>query len=811
MHCFRKRGLLMREIMHLEFITDRESRTHLHQDLEIIYILKGDVEILLDNKSYKLSENDFILINTNKKHWIKSGKNSVLGLRFLIDYQILTEYMKTNQLLFWCNTVTDNEESYTLLRKIMDQILSLYFDGAEADAFRIRSLMNEMLYLLTSNFLVRNEMKKAALLNNEEDARVIEIRNYILTNYQKQLSLNDLAEQMHLSSAHLSRYIKQNFGISFLEYLNNVRLFHAVDDLVYSNKKIINIAIDNGYPTPTAFNKAFRDCYQMTPSEYRSKANETNVDDGQMTRMTKEKQRELKKIIRQKKNYLKKESLQDHSLLVVDAEQIRPLKSVCNEILNVGDITNLMRSDVRSQIHFLQNKLNFKYIRMWNMLRQLVYKDDEEHIQLNFTQLDRILDFCLEIHLIPHIEIGYKPVILMERVEKQIYSEADTILFQTLEEYEDVLKRWFMHLINRYGLEEFETWRFEMRRDITHYPQKSDTFFECFPTAKKLLRELSPKIRLGGPGIILGYENYQYDNLFEKWKEIPEAEPDFISVYSFGYVTVEKDGKYYVKKSVDSQYTNHQVELLKEVLDRNGFSDQKIYVTEWNYSISNRNVLNDSCAMGAYVMQNLIQAENTVESMGWWHATDLLTEYHDTETALNGDNGMLTCDGIQKPVYYAFEFMNKLHTGMLGKNENLLITTNEKGRYTLVCHNSKRLCYHGRTVMENKIRIEDVDELFENTEPIRLKVQIHNVKPGIYRMKSSFINREHGSVQDLWTQMGKKKNLSRSESDYLNRITVPHIKITEIESTENILNFEIDLQPYEIRLIKLDYQYKSHK
>lgn len=800
----------MKEILQLEFITDRECRTHLHQDLELIYILKGDVDVLVDNKNYALFENDFILINSNKKHWIKSGKEEVLGLRFLIDYQMLTEYMKTDHILFWCNTVTDNDEDYALLRKNMDQILSLYFEETEAEKFRVRSLMNEMLYILTSNFMVKTDTQKMGLLNDQEDARIIEIRNYILTNYQKQLSLNDLAEQMHLSSAHLSRYIKQSFGISFLEYLNNVRLFHAVDDLVYSNKKIINIAIDNGYPTPTAFNKAFRECYQMTPSEYRSSANGVSADDGYLNRLTKEKQKELKRIIRQKKNYIKKESLQDGSLLVVDANEKRKLKNVCNEILNIGDITNLFRSDVRSQIQFLQSRLHFKYIRIWNMLGNSVYKDRQGDMQLNFIAIDRILDFCLDNHLIPHIEIGYKPIILMERVEKRIYAKEDDTLFQSLEEYQGILSRWLTHLINRYGLEEFETWRFEMRRDITHYPRHKDTFFECFPVAKRMLKELSPNIKLGGPGIILGYENYQYSSLFEKWKETPESEPDFISVYSYGYVTMEKDGKYYVKKSGDSQYTTHQVELLKEVLQKNGFAKQKIYVTEWNYSISNRNALNDSCAMGAYVMQNLIQAENTVESMGWWHATDLLTEYHDTNAALNGDNGMLTSDGIQKPVFYAFEFMNKLHGNLIGKNANVLVTTNDKGRYTLVCHNGKKLGYRGRMTMENEIRMEDADELFENTDSILQKIRIHNVKPGVYHMKSSLINKEHGSVQDLWMQMGKKKNLSRSEIDYLNRITVPNIKISKIETKENVLNFEIELKPHEIRLIKLDYQYKSN-
>ena len=58
--------------------------------------------------------------------------------------------------------------------------------------------------------------------------------------------------------------------MSFLEYVNNIRLFHAVDDLLYTEKKITRIALDNGFPTTASFNKAFRDIYNMTPSAYRS-------------------------------------------------------------------------------------------------------------------------------------------------------------------------------------------------------------------------------------------------------------------------------------------------------------------------------------------------------------------------------------------------------------------------------------------------------------------------------------------------------------------------------------------------------------
>ena len=45
---------------------------------------------------------------------------------------------------------------------------------------------------------------------------------------------------------YLSKYIKQNFGMSFLKLLNNIRLEHAVSDLLYTDKTVIKIAMENG-------------------------------------------------------------------------------------------------------------------------------------------------------------------------------------------------------------------------------------------------------------------------------------------------------------------------------------------------------------------------------------------------------------------------------------------------------------------------------------------------------------------------------------------------------------------------------------
>ena len=72
--------------------------------------------------------------------------------------------------------------------------------------------------------------------DSQDRIRIQQIQNYIQANYQSQISLNDLADRLYLSNAYLSKYVKKHLGMTFMEYLNNVRLFHAVDELLYTKK-----------------------------------------------------------------------------------------------------------------------------------------------------------------------------------------------------------------------------------------------------------------------------------------------------------------------------------------------------------------------------------------------------------------------------------------------------------------------------------------------------------------------------------------------------------------------------------------------
>ena len=76
-----------------------------------------------------------------------------------------------------------------------------------------------------------------------------------------------------------------------------------------------------------------------------------------------------------------------------------------------------------------------------------------------------------------------------------------------------------------------------------------------------------------------------------------------------------------------------------------------------------------------------------VDLMAYWHALDSYSDYYDADNVLNGDSGMISRDGIRKPSFYAYVFMNRLLPNVIKKDENSIITTNGRDRYVIACHN----------------------------------------------------------------------------------------------------------------------------
>lgn len=797
-----------RKLIQCHFITNAEVSTHYHQNPEVFYVLTGELKVQIDETTFLMKQGDIILINANKRHTM-NGNEELLGARFEIDFHLLAEYMESMQLLFWCNSVADKNAAYADLREVFDHILSRYFEKDEKSALDLQALYFQAAHILTSNFLVKADDTRLNMDDSQDRQRVRRIQNYIQANYQSQISLNNLSDQLYLSNAYLSKYVKKHLGLTFMEYLNNVRLFHAVDELLYTKKNMTHIALDNGFPTSAAFTKAFRDIYGEAPSEYRRKMREQQEPENPEHGLSEEESGRIKKYLIFKEQH-NEPVVKNQKVCTVDVQQTGKLLTDCHKAICVGDAYTVLQSNVQSQLRDLQKAEDIKYARMWNIFsREECYNGKKG---CNFRKIDQILDFLLENHMKPYLELGHKEVLLNYSAEKFL-KENEEIENYEVQVYEYIFREFCTHLVNRYGIDEIETWYFEYYNfsntgatESTGMTEEEGLYYQYFATIYRILKGISPAIKVGGAGFILGYGTLGCRSILPIWKK-KNLMPDFLSVYSYQYVAIDDNDKRYGRKSIDIDYMRNQTEILREVIKETGFQVPELHISEWNFTISNRNVLNDSCNQGAYVLKNCIDMNGEVDLMAYWHALDSYSDYYDADNVLNGDSGMISRDGIRKPSFYAYVFMNRLLPNVIKKDENSIITTNGRDRYVIACHNFKKLSAQYVFSEEEKITVETIDNYMENDESLKLQFRLENVKDGDYLVKIHMVNKENGSAQDIWKRLQYSKNLARDEMQYLEKSAIPRMEMKNVHVEGGVLELENVLMAQEIRLLDIQYRY----
>lgn len=102
-----------------------------------------------------------------------------------------------------------------------------------------------------------------------QDERIIEILNYIQTNYLS-VTLDDLSEKFYLTKPYLSKYIKEKTGATFGETVKKIRMKKAKGLLKNGTMTVEKVALAVGYQNVEHFNRLFKKAYNMTPVQYRN-------------------------------------------------------------------------------------------------------------------------------------------------------------------------------------------------------------------------------------------------------------------------------------------------------------------------------------------------------------------------------------------------------------------------------------------------------------------------------------------------------------------------------------------------------------
>ncbi|WP_162300568.1 AraC family transcriptional regulator [Anaerosacchariphilus polymeriproducens] len=787
----------------IEFL--KHESIHFHREIELLYLLDGEADFYVTDDVFHLKKEEIILINNEKKHSIVPITEGII-CRILIDFSLLSSYLSSTLFWFWCNSTMENQKNYEELRKVLRKILAYHLQYQGEMDFGQTANLYQLMDLLIKNFMIDKKDIRFQKNNDVFAERIHQILDYIMGNYKKDLRLNELAEKLYLSNAYLSRFFKKNFGMNFKDYLTNIRLHYAVDDILNTEKTLTKVAMDNGFASVSRFNQIFKETYQISPSAYRESSKQKDEKD------EKELQKEQKEVFLKLQSYMKEyedsfENEKKEEYHIIYVTQTKPCHKNWNRIINIGTMEYLLQAEVQKYVLQLHEELGYTYIRLWN-----IFSDGIVSLQkvdcYNFDKMDRVLDFLLKSGIQPFLVLGAKPRIVIKTITNNIIDQqsSETEFFKDPQKWEGLFRSWLEHIAERYGKEVVSKWVFELWKpnewdNVYEQDYLSKWYVEWFEITLRLIKKYFPQVLIGGcefPAI--GNDNWKTDiiQLQKCWQRINFV-PDFLSIAVYPYTAGNL--------SAEWEYLNKSISYAREIFDEIGYDNIPLMVTEWNLTLSNRNILNDSCFKGSYIIRNMLQNISCADKIIYWMGTDQFSEYADSSLLLFGASGLLTKTGIRKPSFYAFLFLNRLLRYQIAKTEQFIATTDGEQNYVILFQNEKRMG-HSYFMSKNRwddLTTENYENYFLDLKSLELKVQLKNIEPGSYRMRNYTVSQEHGSILDEWKSWDCLSNLKQAEMDYLKQICQPKFVMRKVNSQKDELNFEINIPANAFTLVELTH------
>lgn len=250
---------------------------HYHNFYEILYVLEGEYSSMLENRTYHLRKGDFLLINRNvmhKYHYIEKKHDSSKRIILWITEQMLEQLAAGDMELTTCfeNNRScachfpvyyeellrgyllqlarreSEEESRSGSKKVLDRgYLTLFFGYLNILCCRTE-------YLFEAHEVIRHPL-------------VEEVNDFIAGHMKERITVELLAEQVHMSKFHFLRKFKELTGVTVHSFLTDKRLIRACEELKQGSS-VTQAYQEAGFPDYSSFLRNFKAAYGVSPGKY---------------------------------------------------------------------------------------------------------------------------------------------------------------------------------------------------------------------------------------------------------------------------------------------------------------------------------------------------------------------------------------------------------------------------------------------------------------------------------------------------------------------------------------------------------------
>ena len=254
---------------------------HYHDFYELIYVMEGEFSSLIEDRAIQMRKGDFLLIDKNVMHkYHPTGKNMDSSRRIIlwISDQMLRELAEGEPFLAECfrgegpklyHFPIYYEEILRgfLLKLAMSEIL----EGTDAENTGIRKVMdkgNLSLFFGYLNVLCKREEYLSSTQEIVDHPLVEQVTGYIEAHIGEEITVDDVAEAVHMSKFYFLRKFKEITGMTVHNFIVNKRIIAACQAMT-EGKSITESWQMTGFADYSSFLRNFRKIYGISPREYR--------------------------------------------------------------------------------------------------------------------------------------------------------------------------------------------------------------------------------------------------------------------------------------------------------------------------------------------------------------------------------------------------------------------------------------------------------------------------------------------------------------------------------------------------------------
>lgn len=238
-----------------------ETPYHWHKEIELVFVLDGELEIDVNSKLITLCTNDFRLINSVENHSVTAKNAKCLILD--ISYEFAEKFDPSLYNTFF--EIVGGSGAEDEIRNLLWQ-LSRSVSEAELPALRQYPLITDMLHVLFVQCKCRRENPNLSQETDKVQSRHVKLAmEYIEHHYMEDITLIGVAEKLGVQPEYLGARFKESTGFTPMEFVLKYRLDIAMDALLNQGMSIEDAAIAGGFPSKRTFVAKCKQAYNITP------------------------------------------------------------------------------------------------------------------------------------------------------------------------------------------------------------------------------------------------------------------------------------------------------------------------------------------------------------------------------------------------------------------------------------------------------------------------------------------------------------------------------------------------------------------